>query len=112
MTYMQDVEKEQEVMALVSDMIAAIYLAESALLRAQKLAGHNKFAVASKLAKLFTFDALDKVAIYAKGALRHMPNSAMVVKPLEEYLKDHQVDLITLRRDIAGDVYEAKKYPL
>ncbi len=112
MTYMQDVEKEQEVMALVSDMITAIYLSESALLRAEKLVKSSKFALATKLAKLFTFDALDKVSTFAKGVLRHMPNSAMAAAKLESYLKDHQVDLISLRRDIANDVYEAKKYPL
>ncbi len=112
MTYMQDVEKEQEVMALVSDMIAAIYLSESALLRAEKLKDSSKFGIASKLARLFSFDALDRVAGYAKNALRHMPNSASVSPKLHSYLPDHSVDLISLRREIAKDVYEARKYPV
>ena len=112
MTYMQDVEKEQEVMALVSDMIAAIYLSESALLRAEKLVNSSKFTVATKLARLFTFDALDKVSTFAKDVLRHMPNSSMIADKLNGYLQDHSVDLIGLRREIANDIYEAKKYPL
>jgi alkylation response protein AidB-like acyl-CoA dehydrogenase len=112
MTYMQDVEKEQEVMALVSDMIAAIYLSESALLRAEKLVGSGKFQITAKLARLFTFDALDRVGAYAKNALRHMPNSAALSPKLHSYLPDHQVDLIGLRRESAKDVYEARKYPV
>jgi hypothetical protein len=108
MTYMQNVEKEQEVMALVSDMIAAIYLSESALLRAEKVGS----GIAIKLARLYTFDALDRVSGYAKQALRHMPNSEVAAGKLTQYLPDHSVDLINLRRDIARDVYEARKYPV
>lgn len=108
MTYMQKVEKEQEVMALVSDMIAAIYLSESALLRAEKLGS----SIAIKLAQLYTFDALDKVLLSSRAILRHLPKGNHVTAKIQDYVSEHGVDLISLRQEIAQSVYEASAYPL
>ena len=112
MAYMQDLEKEQEVMARAADMIAAVYLSESALLRAERLLGSAKGEKAAKLAKLYTFDAVDRAKGYGTEALRRVPNGSAMIGKLNSYLDEHGVDLIELRREIAKDAYEASGYPL
>jgi len=112
MAYMQDIEKEQEVMARAADMIAAVYLSESALLRAERLIGSAKGDKAARLAKLYTFDALDRAKTYGTEALRRVPNGSAMLGKLSAYFAEHGVDLIELRREIAKDAYEVSGYPL
>ena len=108
--YMQDLEKEQEVMARAADIIALVYLAESALLRAERLAGRGE--TAAKLAKLYTFDAVDRAKAYGTEALRRIPNGSKLLSKLNAYLAEHGVDLIELRRDSAKDAFEGNGYVL
>ena len=110
--YMQDIEKEQEVMARAADVIALSYLAESALLRAERLVGTGKGEAAAKLAKLYTFDAVDRAKAYGTEALRRIPNGNKLLGKLDAYLGEHGVDLIELRRDAAQDAFEANGYAL
>jgi len=110
MGFMQSIEREQEVMARVADMIAAVYLAESAILRAQKLLGSPKAAKAIKLARLFSFDAIDRARNLGAEALRRIPNGPAMIAKLNSYLPEHGVDLIGLRREVAKDVYENNSY--
>ncbi len=110
MGFMQSVEREQEVMAKVADMIAAVYLSESAILRAQKLLGSPKAEQAVRLAKIFTFDAVDRSRSFATEALRRIPNGSTMIAKLNSYLGEHGTDLIDLRREAAKDVYENNAY--
>jgi alkylation response protein AidB-like acyl-CoA dehydrogenase len=112
MAYRQDIEKEQEVMARVADMIAALYLSESALLRAEKMVGSSKANQALLLAKLYTFDAVDRARQLGTEALRRIPKGAAIIGKLQSYLKEHSVDLIEMRRQVAKSVYETRAYPL
>lgn len=112
MAYRQDIEKEQEVMARAADMIAAVYLSESALLRAERTLGSGKGEKAARLAKLYTFDAVDRARNYGTEALRRVPNGGAMIGKLNAYLQEHSVDLIELRREIAKDAYEVSGYPL
>jgi hypothetical protein len=107
MAYMQTLEKEQEIMAKVTDMITAIYLAESALLRAEKMGSSGKAAL---LAKLYTFEAVDRARQLGTEALRRIPNGKAMIEKLQSYLKEHSVDLIEMKRQVAKDVYEAQGY--
>ena len=110
MGFMQSVEREQEVMAKVADMIAAVYLSESAILRAQKLLGGPKAEQAVRLAKIFTFDAVDRSRSFGTEALRRIPNGSTMIAKLNSYLGEHGTDLIDLRREAAKDVYENNTY--
>ncbi len=112
MTYQQKLEQEQEVMARVADMIAVTYLAESALLRAERLIGTAKAEVAVRLARLYTFENLDKARVWAVEALRRIPQATAYLPQLQAYLPDSGVDTIALRRQVAQDAYDAKGYPL
>ncbi|HHO54973.1 MAG TPA: acyl-CoA dehydrogenase [Trueperaceae bacterium] len=110
MGFMQSVEREQEVMAKVADMIAAVYLSESAILRAQKLIGEPKADKAIRLAKIFTFDAIDRSRVFGTEALRRIPNGTAMLAKFNAYLTEHGTDLIELRREAAKDVYENNAY--
>ena len=110
MAYMQNIEKEQEVMARVADMIADVYLAESALLRAERMLGDAKGEKAARLAKIYTFAAVDKLRVWGTEALRRIPNGATMMDTLNAYLSEHGTDLIELRREAAQDVYDAGDY--
>ncbi|MGL4608182.1 MAG: acyl-CoA dehydrogenase family protein [Trueperaceae bacterium] len=110
MAYQQDMEKEQEIMAKVADMITALYLSESALLRAEKMSGHRHADKATRLAKLYTFEAVDRVRQLGTEALRRIPKGNAMIAKLQSYLKEHGVDLIELKRQSAKDVYEARGY--
>lgn len=109
MAYMQALEKEQEIMAKVTDMITAVYLSESALLRAEKMEGSSKAAL---LAKLYTFEGVDRARQLGTEALRRIPNGKAMIGKLQSYLKEHGMDLIEMKRQVAKDVYESRAYPL
>jgi alkylation response protein AidB-like acyl-CoA dehydrogenase len=108
--YMQNIEKEQEIMARVTDMITSIYLAESALLRAEKMLAKGKAEKAVKLANVYTFEAVDHARQLGTEALRRIPNGKAMIKKLQAYLPEHNVDVIEIKRQVAKDVYEAQGY--
>lgn len=112
MAYMQGLEKEQELMARVADMVGLVYFAESALLRAERLQAGRTAATAALLARLYTFGAVDRARELATEALRRIPRGPEALPRLGAYLPEHGIDLIQLRRDAAQATYEAGGYPL
>lgn len=112
MSYQQGLEQEQEVMARVADMVSAIYLAESALLRAERLQGQPRGNVAALLARLYAFEAVDRAERLGREALRRIPGGGERLAAFEAYLPDHGFDLIDLRRQAAQESYRAGGYPL
>ena len=112
MAFMQALEHEQELIARVADMVGLVYLAESGLLRAERLLGDRRAGVAAALARLYAFTAVDQARALATEALRRIPGSKDSLPRLNAYLAEHGVDLIALRREVAGAVYAADGYPL
>lgn len=112
MAWMQATEEEQEVLARVADMIALVYLAESALFRAERLAGTSREEAAGLLARLYAFDAVDRGRQLAVEALRRIPQGSALQGTLLGHLPEAGVDLIQLRRDAAGRSVAAGGYLL
>lgn len=112
MAYMQGLEEQQELMARVADMVGLVYLAESGLLRAERLVGERPGATAALLARLYAFRAVDRARELAVEALRRIPRGAEAMPRLHAYLPEHGADLIELRREAAQLTYEADGYPL
>ncbi|MEJ2665747.1 MAG: acyl-CoA dehydrogenase family protein [Deinococcales bacterium] len=110
--YMQELEYEQELMAHAADMVALVYLADSALLRAERLQAAGKAEVAALLARLYAFTAVDRARALALEVLRRIPGGADARDRLHAYLPDHGVDLIALRRLAAQAALDADGYPL
>lgn len=109
MAWMQEIEKEQEVMARVADMIALAYLAESAVLRAQR---SDSPAPATQLARLYAFSAVDRARLLAQEALRRIPQGSAQAQRVAGFLPEHGVDLIGLRRELGAAAQEKGGYLL
>ncbi len=112
MAYMQGLAREQELLARVADMVGLTYLAESGLLRAERLAGAGGGGAAAVMARLYAFAAVDRARDLGTEALRRIPRGNEAMPRFQAYLKDHGVDLIELRRSAADAVYAADGYPL
>ncbi|HET9027280.1 MAG TPA: acyl-CoA dehydrogenase family protein [Trueperaceae bacterium] len=112
MAYMQGLAREQELLARVADMVGLTYLAESGLLRAERLAGAGSGEAAAVMARLYAFAAVDRARDLGTEALRRIPRGNEAMPRFQAYLKDHGVDLIELRRSAADAVYAAEGYPL
>lgn len=112
MAYMQALEHEQELMARVADMTGSVYVAESALLRAERLLGGRSGATAALLARAATFGAVDQARGWAQEALRRIPRGRDAMARVAAYLPEHGVDLIAARREVAAAVLDADRYPL
>jgi hypothetical protein len=63
------------------------------------------------LAKIVTFEAFDQARVLGLEALRRIGSRDGLVK-LENYLSDHGVDLIALRRQAAEASYQQGGYSL
>ncbi len=112
MAYAQELEYEQELMAHAADLIGLVYLADSALLRAERLQGGERAGASALLARLYAFGAVDRGRALAVEGLRRIPGGAEAMPRLNAYLADHGVDLIALRRRAAQAALDADGYPL
>lgn len=110
--YGQALEGEQELVARVADALGLIYLAESALLRAERLHGTPKGPVATDLARSYAFFAVDRGRESLSEALRRVEGGPAAMPRLAAYLPEHGVDLIGLRRAVAKTSFDADGYPL
>jgi alkylation response protein AidB-like acyl-CoA dehydrogenase len=112
MAFAQKLEHEQELMGHVADMVGLVYLADSALLRAERLLGGEAGERAALLARLYAMAAVDRARPLAAEALRRIPGGAQAQGRAGAYLAEHGIDLIALRRDAAQAVLAAEGYPL
>jgi precorrin-6x reductase len=70
--YMQKLAHEQEILMNCADMITQIYLAESSVLRTEKLIaakGEEAAKLQIAISKVYTFDAMDKINKAGKDAV-------------------------------------------
>jgi len=115
--YMEKLEQEQEVLALISDMIIEIFAMESGLLRALKVVdrvGEEKAKLYVNAVKVYVNDMVLKVEAWAKQAMARVEEAEalrtqlMAVKKLCRY---QPIDTVALRREIAERVCEIEAYP-
>lgn len=117
-TFMKDIEKEQQIILFLADMLIDIYTVESTLLRSQKLIekqGVEASAVQIAMAKLYTFDALARIHQNGKNALSGFAKGdelKMMLMGLKRFTKIDIVNTVDLRRQIAKAVIEQKGYPV
>ncbi len=113
----QRLTAEQEVVALMADMIMQIYIMESGLLRAAKFAAKNgakKAELHIAVVKSHIADTLPKFGAWAKKILAYLTGDdsrkakLMKVDQILEYLP---ADTIALKRLIADSVIKKKRYP-
>ena len=115
--YGEKIEEHQQLMLAASDILIQIYMAESAILRAEKLAknqGEDKVKEQIAMAKLNLFHAIDVIETRGKHSIISFTESdeqRMMLMGLKRYIKYvNMPNIIELRNIIADKVTEENKY--
>jgi hypothetical protein len=114
--YAMDIEKEQEVLMNLADMVMEVYAAESAILRAEKLSLRNGEKQAEHqitMSKLFLYSAIknfqkageEVILSFAEG-----DEQRMLLMGLKRFTKGYTINPKNLRRSIAEKLIADNKY--
>ena len=105
-------EEEQEVTAAISDMLIDTYAAESALLRAEKLAARGRGEQAADMVRVLAGETISNIRTYAVTVLAASaegPALDIQMKILHRMTRFTPANKIALRRGIAERLIEAEK---
>lgn len=114
--FMQDLEKQQQIMMFLADMLIDVFAVESALLATQKLIDNQGEEAAEyeiAMSKVYTFDALNRIHQNGKNALAGFATGdelKMMLMGLKRFTKIDPLNTIELRNKIADKVVEAGEY--
>lgn len=115
--YGEEIDKQQQLMLAASDILIQIYLAESAILRAEKMAkmqGEDAVKEQIAMAKLNLFHAIDVIETAGKHSIISFSSGdeqRMMLMGLKRYIKYvNMPNIIELRNIIAGKVIKENKY--
>jgi hypothetical protein len=106
-------EHEQEVAAALGDIISAVYAAESATVRAEKLAAAGRGQQAAEMTRVFVRDQMNLTASCASTVLSASlegDSLGQQSKLLSKLSYSAPVNSVALRRSIAKRLLEAGKY--
>ncbi|MGQ7888113.1 acyl-CoA dehydrogenase family protein [Paenibacillus sp. WC2504] len=114
--YGMALEKNQEVLSNLADIMIQIFAGESGLLRTQKLiakSGEEKAKNAIQVTTVFVHEAFDKIEAYAKEALSTMEEGDVLrtqLSILKKLSRRSAVNTTQLKRDIAARVIQGEKF--
>ena len=114
--YMQALQDQQEIMGAIADMAIETYAMESAMLRAQKLAGQNGeagSALAVAMTRVYMAGAIEKIESAAKKVIAAVSEGDMLrsqMAILRRLGKHEPFNTVALRQKIAQRMIEAGKY--
>ena len=114
--YAMEIEKEQEVLMNLANMVIEVYTAESAILRSEKLAAKNGEETVEhqiNMSKLFLYSAIkncqrcgeEVILSFAEG-----DEQRMLLMGLKRFTKGYNINTKQLRRSIAVKLIEENKY--
>jgi alkylation response protein AidB-like acyl-CoA dehydrogenase len=115
--YRDKLADQQEIVGALADIVLEIFVMQSALIRAQKVAASRGAAAAagvSAAARVLLHNGADKIEIGARAALAAAVEGDMLrtqLAVLRRFLKRETVDVIALRRQVADAVQSADRYP-
>ncbi|MEP5612692.1 MAG: acyl-CoA dehydrogenase family protein [Cyclobacteriaceae bacterium] len=116
-TFGPKLDKEQEVLMSLADMLIEVYAAESTVLRTEKLIGlygDEGSKLYQNMAKLYLFEAVQKiknagdeaVACFAEG-----DELRVLLMGLKRFTKMEPINTKVLRQEIADAMIEGNKFP-
>lgn len=115
--YGENIEQQQQLMLAASDILIQIYIAESAILRAEKMAkkqGEDAVKEQIAMAKLNLFHAIDVIETAGKHSIISFSEGdeqRMMLMGLKRYIKYvNMPNIIELRNIIADKVTKENKY--
>jgi alkylation response protein AidB-like acyl-CoA dehydrogenase len=112
----QKLNDEQELLINLADMIIEVYVAESTLLRTEKLImqrGEAAVTAQIAMAKVYLSEAVDKVWLTGKEAIAAFASDddlTMLMMGLKRFTKSPVVNVVKLRREIAAEMIERGQY--
>lgn len=113
---MMTLQKEQEILMNIADIIGTVYLAESTLLRVEKLVHFkNEQEVAGQIdmARIFLYNAVDKVYLAGKEALNSFAEGdelKMMLAGLRRFTKLEPFNVKEARQRVAKLLIDANGY--
>jgi butyryl-CoA dehydrogenase len=116
--YMAQIADEQEVMGAIADMIIEVFAMESAILRAEKIAGGKPGETTEiyvAMARLYADKAMSVIELAARRIIAAVAEGDMLrtqVAILRRLAKHEPTDTIALRRQVAKHMLKAGKYNL
>jgi alkylation response protein AidB-like acyl-CoA dehydrogenase len=113
---MMQLEKEQEVLMHVADMIIATYTAESMLLRIEKLNSKGiNTELHEEMLRVYCYDSAETISAAGKEALLAFGTGdelRMMLMGLRRYTKTEPFNVKDARRKVAAKVIEENRYGL
>ncbi|MBX2902657.1 MAG: acyl-CoA dehydrogenase family protein [Chitinophagales bacterium] len=114
--FMQKLEKEQEIIMNISDMLIELYACESVLLRVEKLVntrGADACSLQIDIAKTYISDAMEKINLSGKHAITAFNEGdvlRIMLMGLKRFTKYEAYNTIAARRRIADKLIEENAY--
>lgn len=112
---MMSLSKEEEILMNIADIIGYVYIAESVLLRAEKLVHttSEKADYATDMAKIYLYGAIDKIHVAGKEALYSFGEGDelnMMLVGLRRFTKAQPFNIKDARQRIAKKLIDEGKY--
>jgi len=113
---MMELAKEQEILMNISDMIIELYVAESVLLRVEKLTSSEinvKNSEQIDIMNVYLYDTADKLHKFGKDALNSFAEGdelRMMLMGLKRFTKHESFNVKDARRRIAANLVDKGKY--
>jgi alkylation response protein AidB-like acyl-CoA dehydrogenase len=111
--YAAELEKQQEILMNISDIIMEVFAMESSLLRCRKLRSTHNTTNAADMCAVFLRQAMDRIEISSRAVIGTCSNSTNLqhnVAALRSLANYDPLDAVTLRRSIAGRLLSAGCY--
>lgn len=114
--YQTKLEQEQEILALLADMMIAIYAMESALLRTYKIIDRTdtgKAELPIAMTTVFVHEQFAQLEIWAKELLAALESGDLLrtqLSVLKKLTRRTLANTLSLKRKIAAKVIDAEKY--
>ena len=109
-----EIEQQQEVSGSISDMVMAVYAAESALLRTEKLQAAGRGEQALDMTRVLVYDAMQAVRTHGRTVLAAAAESDTVLnqqtQTLHRLTNVHPLNTIGLRRNVASRLLTTEKF--
>jgi len=111
--YGAELEKQQEIVMHISDIVMEVFAMESSLLRSRKLAASGEGTNAANMCAVFLREAMDRVEVSARNVIGacsagHALRENMAT--LRGFANYDPLDGVALRRNIAGRLLAAARY--
>jgi len=111
--FMAALEKQQEVLMAIADILTETFAMESVLLRSRKMAASGKEGPAAEICAVFLRDALARIEVSARdilGACSEGDSLRTYMTVLRRLARYEPVNTVALRRKIAGRILDRERY--